>query len=680
MKLAGIDAFLTQKISWSQFNRFPHNSFLWEGLDGTRIFTHFPPSDTYNGNLDMWELCRGNDRYQDHGRLDRSLYVYGHGDGGGGPTRGMLENARRLCDFDGVPKVTLAKAQTFFDAALNDSTDLLVWSGELYLEFHRGTFTTQAFVKRANRTAERLLREAEMVDAADFALGGPEDHHAIVDSPPRAIWDVVERPDAAARNGRAGALDRAWKLLLLNQFHDIIPGSSTGWVYRDARRDFDTIETLANAVASSARTTLLTRISSGAARSPLVAWNDAPTARAEVTALGDGRLAWLELPSFGYGVIDGEAPPGLPTQVAPVSASESPQGVTLDNGMVRYTIDRTGTLSAAWDHRVNRAILANGENGNRLQLHPDRSNGGEAWDIDAFDIDNGCDLPPADSVEVVEQSPLRAAVRVVRSFGTSRLEQTIVLRAGSARLDFVTTVDWHERQRLLKVGFPLALRASHATYEIPFGHVARPTHRNTSWDMAQFEVCAHRWAHLGEPDYGVALLNDCKYGYDCHGSTLRLSLLRGPLYPDPNADAGPHTFTYAILPHPGTLQDGGVVEEGYRLNHPVRFHRTPPNPAGPLPPAASLIAIDRPGVFVSALKVSEDGDAVVLRLYEGHGTRGRAVVRTSLPLGNPRPADLVERSRAADDTFEVLAPQTLALHFTPFQIHTVMFDRRDGAA
>jgi alpha-mannosidase len=652
LRKSGIHYFVTQKISWNQLNKFPHHTFLWEGLDGTRIFSHFPPADTYNADLFPKHLQYSEANFRDHDRASRSLFVYGYGDGGGGPTKGMLEAAIRLRDFEGLPKVTQEKVADFLTKAEEDAIDLPVWVGELYLELHRGTYTTQAKTKRGNRKCEQLLHDAEFFSVLAPAAGVSE-----ID-PPRPIYDIARRGEHSVE----AYLDRAWKLLLLNQFHDIIPGSSIDWVYEDSARDYQAIAELCAAVADPARRDIAGSIGTGAARRPVVVFNPTGFARREVAALPDGTPAWVEAPSCGYAVNDLAAS----AEVSPVRTSTQDGKVTLDNGVLRVDFDANGQLAAVYDQRAGRQVLAPGKPGNVFELHRDIPNNWDAWDIDIFANETGEEVTALESLEIIEDHPLRAVVRLVRRFGNSTLTQRICLSAGSARLDFVTEVDWHENQKLLRVAFPVHVRSLRATYETQFGHLERPTHYNTSWDLARFEVCGHKWADLSEGNYGVALLNDCKYGYAIAGNVLRLSLLRSPIAPDPTADRGQHLFTYALFPHAGDFQAGGVVAEGYALNCPLQLLPAV-SQSGARPERESFFSVDQPGVVIDTIKKAEKEDAVIVRLYEAHNTRCRVTLKIALPVRSIATADLME------NTLEALEFENGAVSFeiAPFEIVTL---------
>lgn len=657
MRKSGVRYFVTQKISWSQLNKFPHHTFLWEGIDGTQIFTHFPPADTYNASMEPGQIKYNERNFREHDRASRSLYVYGYGDGGGGPTIEMLEMARRCKDLSGLPRVDLEKVSTFLEKAEADARDLPVWVGELYLELHRGTYTTQAANKRGNRKSEFLLHDAEFFDV----VAGPLAVNPV--DAPRPVYDVAGQGDTVK-----AYLDRAWKLLLLNQFHDIIPGSSITWVYKDSSRDYANIAKLGNEIIRAGTAEIASKIDTADMKEPMLVVNTLNIPRTEVVSLPDGSPFHVRVPECGYTVVDASTEAPVTSYAAPVVVEERERLVALDNGIVRITLNRQGIIRSIRDHRVNRFVLAPGERGNLFQLFRDHPNAWDAWDVDIFAFEQCTTIDGFEKMEVVEQTPIRAGVRVVRRFGKSCIDQTIRIHAGSARIDFETKIDWQEDHKMLKVAFPVNVRSSRATYEIQYGHTERPTHFNTSWDVARFEVCAQKWVDLSEGDYGVALLNDCKYGHDVHGNTIRLSLLRAPESPDPLADRGTHEFTYSLLPHTGGPRTGGVICEAYALNVPLRV--TPlAVQKGKLPRERSYFQVNRPGVIIEAIKRAEKEDATIVRLYEAHNTRGRFTLKTSLPFKQVFLADLMERT---------LSPLPfkngeVEYHVKPFEIVTLRF-------
>ncbi|WP_432189439.1 alpha-mannosidase [Streptomyces sp. Tue6028] len=616
-KLAGVRWFLTQKLSWNQSNRMPHHTFWWEGIDGTRVFTHFPPVDTYNSQFHGRELAHAERNFAEKGRATRSLVPFGWGDGGGGPTREMLEKARRLRSLEGSPRVEIERPSAFFAAAEEEyGAHAPVWSGELYLELHRATYTTQAKTKQGNRRSEHALREAELWCATA----------------------AVREPSYAYPYD---ALDRLWKTVLLHQFHDILPGSSIAWVHREARETYARVLAEVDGLTAGA----VRALGSGAP----AALNASPYERTEV--VGD---ALVTVPGLGSAAVPDTADPAN----ARVRAERSDDSIVLENEWLRVRIDRDGLLTSVRDLARGREVLCGP--GNLLQLHPDHPNAWDAWDIDRHYRRTHADLTDAESVELVESGPLRAVVRVTRAFGSSRIVQDIRLTAAARRLDVVTEVDWRESEKVLKAAFPLDVHAERSAAEIQFGHVHRPTHANTGWDAARFEICAHRWLRVAEDGYGVAVLNDSTYGHDvtrcAHedglGTTVRLTLLRAPHSPDPETDLGTHRFTYALLPG---AEVGDAVAEGLALNLPLRVAGTPA--------LAPLVSVDDPAVTVESVKLAEDrsGD-VVVRLYESRGGRARCELTAGFPVARTEVTDLLERP-----LHETTGPFTLR----PFQILTL---------
>jgi alpha-mannosidase len=608
MSEAGCDFFLTQKLSWNDTNKPEHHTFMWEGIDGTRIFTHFPPADTYNGSFSPEEVDQSIRNFKDGGSSHRSLYLFGWGDGGGGPQPEMIESAHRL-------GVEIGHAAEFFLAAAAEANGLTTSVGELYFELHRGTYTSQSRTKRLNRLAQQALREAEM-------------------------WSVAA--GGAYPSTELGAL---WQKLLLNQFHDILPGSSIDWVYEEAERDLEDVTKRATDIGEAAMSAIV-RKGEG-----LVAFNSTSHPRSEVVSIG-GQYARIQAPPCGWAFVHPH--PSEPE----VSVTDH----RMENELLRVEWDDRAILTSIWDKEANREVLSG--LGNLLQLHEDNPTRWDAWDLDAEHRDSFVEVTAIEKIE--RRGGLRGLLALGRRFGESWLFQTMSLDAGSRVLRFETFVEWQERHKMLKVAFPVTVAAREATYEIQFGHLRRPTHEDTSQAKAMFEVSAQRWADLGEADYGVALLNDCKHGYDIHGSVMRLSLLRGPTHPDPTADLGGHQFTYALMPHPGDFRKAGVIEAAEDLNAPLL-------PAqGNLAPGSSrsLVEIDTRQVIVEAIKRAEDSDATIVRLYEAWGGRCKTRLRTTLPVSRAFLCDLLERNREEVAVHDGVVD----LELTPFKILTLKLD------
>ncbi|KGJ72485.1 alpha-mannosidase [Cryobacterium roopkundense] len=651
---AGSRWFLTQKISWNETNVFPHHTFLWEGIDGTRIFTHFPPVADYNAELSGAELARAERNFAEKGRANSSLVPFGWGDGGGGPTIDMIAAARRTASLEGSPTVELSTPRRFFEAAEAEYADPPVWSGELYLEFHRGTFTSQARTKQGNRRSEHLLREAE-------------------------LWATT----AAVRTGAEypyAAFETLWHTVLLQQFHDILPGSSIAWVHAEAERNYAEVATaLGTLIEASARALCGSGCGS-------VALNAGPYAVEGVAALGGGvegggaAAGAARADSAGRSWSQPGATPPCTTPACTAqpgaSVTRTDAGIVLANGLVAVTVDADGLFSSVRDLVADREVIPAGTRGNLLQQFRDTPTQWDAWDIDEHHRRTALELTAAESVEVFLEAPARVGVRITRTFGASRVVQEVTLDAGSAAIDVHLAIDWQERQKLLKLAFPLDVHADRAASEIQFGHVFRPTHANTSWDWARFETCAHRWVHVGEPGYGVAVANDSTYGHsiarvtDAAGrtsTTVRLSLLRAPLYPDPTADQGAHSMRVSLRVGAGIPE---AVAEGYRLNLPLRRVAGVESAA-----VAPLLSVDNPAVVVEAVKLAEDrsGD-VIVRLYEAHGSRARATVIRWFEAADAYETDLLERS--IDSAAVVSADgSAVSLELRPFQLVTLRFPR-----
>ncbi|MFF4968350.1 alpha-mannosidase [Streptomyces sp. NPDC001037] len=621
IRAAGSKWLLTQKISWSRTNSFPHHTFHWEGIDGTRIFTHFPPVDTYNCSMRGGEIAHAARNFKEKGRARHSLAPTGWGDGGGGTTREMVAKAARLRDLEGSATVAWETPRAFFEKAEAEYPEPPVWVGELYLELHRATLTSQARTKQGNRRSEHLLREAE-------------------------LWAAT----AAVRTGFPypyGELDRIWKTVLLHQFHDILPGSSIAWVHREARATYERVAAELTGIIEAAQGAL-----AGEGATPLV-FNAAPHARAGVPAGG----AAAARTTGG-------------TTLSPRPGG----GHVLDNGRLRVVIDARGLVVSVHDAATDRETVAPGRAANLLQLHPDFPNMWDAWDVDEFYRNTVTDLTEADSVTAAGDG---ASVRVVRSFGASRVTQVLSLPPGERRLVIDTEVDWHETEKFLKLAFPLDLHAERYASETQFGHVHRPTHTNTSWEAAKFEACNHRFVHLEEPGWGVALVNDSTYGHDVTRTvrtdgdrgtttTVRASLLRAPRFPDPETDQGVHRFRHALVPGAAVAD---AVREGWRINLPER-RVTGAREVAP------LVTVDDDAVVVTAVKLADDGSGdVVVRFHEAHGGRARATLTAGFEVGGVTATDLLERPAAGSPAPE-RDGNRITVRLRPFELMTLRLTRR----
>ncbi len=585
LRQAGVDSFFTIKVNWSETNRFPYDLFWWEGLDGSRVLAHTfdNPVNGYNGSTEpkaiigTWKNFRGKVIH------DESLLAVGHGDGGGGVMPEMLERQKQLADFPAVPSMRPARVEEFF-GRIHDNlpADLPTWIGEIYLELHRATLTTQSGTKKKHREAERALITAETISSLAMLLG------------------------AAKPEG----LEAAWRPVLKNEFHDILPGSGVREVYIDAESELAAARDIGLARQQDALKALVATLPKGEAKDVAVIVNPTLSSRPVRFEGSNGPVATASsVPALGIAVIGTSgltAAPGLS-----VSADR------LENNHIRVTIGKDGTITSLYDKQAGREALAG--RGNQIVAYPmDKPRNWDAWDVEDDYTANGQELTEVESVEIVENGPHRAAIKIVKRFRDSVVTQTYSLWANAARLDIKTHLDWHDRRVLLRTLTPVAVRSDYATFECAFGIVRRSTHENTSWDAAKFEVPGHRFADLAEPGFGVALLNDGKYGHSVRGNVLGLSLLRSPIYPDPVADEGEQSFTYALMPHGGDWFAAGVLREAEDLNQPLLATTAHGLDVGEVTP----VKLTGHGVALAGLKPAEDTDTIVLRVYEPVGGRG----------------------------------------------------------
>lgn len=637
----GMRRFVTQKLSWNTQNRFPHHTFCWEGLDGTQVLTHFPPVDTYNAQITPAEVAHASSNFAEHAWSDWSLMPFGHGDGGGGPTREMLARAERLADLDGAPRVEIGTPAEFFDRVEHEillGATPPVWRGELYFETHRGTLTSQWPTKAGNRHCERLLREVE-------------------------LW-------AAALGERAG-VDHLWREVLTQQFHDIIPGSSIAWVHDDAEAVHARVgDDLEQRLAE-----LLTRLAPSA---PTLV-NSATHARDEVlilprheTVLAGAAADAQDLTGLGMMAFRASVP-GLslgPTEPLPIADRVVVSDRTMANHHLALRWDDAGNLTSIIDIAHARELLPEGQVGAVLELGPDHPVAYDAWDVESWTIEQARPVTTPARIEVLAAGPLVGMVRLERSIGPSTFAVTYTLRAGSPRLDIDIEVDWQHREHLLSMAFPLDVRAGTAACDIQFGVVHRPTHASTSWDAAKFEVCAHRFVDVSEPGFGVAVLNDGPgYGHGLFGGGIRVSLLRAAGYPDPDADRGRFSTRLAILPHGPGLDE--VTAEAERFTRPVRLVTGSADPTSSSTPC--VITDERgdtaAGVEIDAVKLADDGRGdLIVRLHEHTGDRRHVTI--ALPdrmIGSASRCDLLEEPIAALE----VGDGVVELQLRPFELVTL---------
>ncbi|KAM8782084.1 alpha-mannosidase 2C1 isoform 3-T4 [Rhynchonycteris naso] len=649
MRGCGIRHFLTQKLSWNLVNTFPHHTFFWEGLDGSRVLAHFPPGDSYGMEGTVEEVLKTVAKNRDKGRTNHSAFLFGFGDGGGGPTQTMVDRLKRLYNTDGLPRVQLSSPGRLFSALDDDSGQLCTWVGELFLELHNGTYTTHAQIKKGNRECERILHDVELLSSMALARSA------------QFLYPAAQ-------------LQNLWRLLLLNQFHDVVTGSCIQLVAEEAMCHYEDIHSHGNTLLSSAATALC---AGEPGPEGLLLINTLPWNRTEVLALprpgGAHNLALVRVPSMGY------APAPAPTSQQPLLpqqpvfvVQETDGSVTLDNGIIRVRLDPTGRLTSLVLVASGREAIAEGAMGNQFVLFDDVPLYWDAWDVMDYHLETRKPvLGQAGTLAVGTEGGLRGSAWFLLQISpNSRLSQEVVLDIGCPYVRFHTEVHWHEAHKFLKVEFPARVRSPQATYEIQFGHLQRPTHYNTSWDWARFEVWAHRWMDLSEHGFGLALLNDCKYGASVRGSVLSLSLLRAPKAPDTTADIGRHEFTYALMPHKGSFQDAGVIQAAYSLNFPLLVLPT----LGPVPAASwSAFYVSSPAVVLETVKQAEtnpQGHTLVLRLYEAHGSHVDCWLYTWLPVQEAFLCNLLEQRDPAGHL--PLRDARLKLTFSPFQVQSLL--------
>ncbi len=665
----GIEVFITSKLSWNQFNPFPHDTFWWEGIDGTEVLAHFittPPNSpdlpyfTYNGILEAEKVAGTWANYRQKGHNTALVFPFGYGDGGGGPTMEMLEKGQRLPRFPFLPRVRFEGVEKFAHTLVDISknTDFPRYRGELYLEYHRGTYTTQGWIKMLNRQSEILYHEAEI--AASLALR-----------------EGMEYP--------AKELEEGWKEVLFHQFHDILTGSSIAGVYEDARAAYRHILENGQKMRERAMRFIAGRMR--AEKGSICLFNFLAHTREEPLGLPGGILSDFEC-SLVQGEKTCDTQQSEDGKLLVSGVSVPPCGCTvlrrgkkrkqktsrlrveeqlLENEYFRVILDNDGLICSLFDKRLERECIAPGETANLFQAFEDLPIAHDAWDIDRYYQDKRWDITDLSRIAVTEAGPVRGTLVLERRFGRSTIIQRVRIWRDFDRLDFVTEIDWQERNTLLKVAFPFSLRPQFASCEIPWGYLLRPTSPSSEQDEARFEVCAHRFVDISEADWGIALLNDGKYGVDFCGGTVRLTCLKSPLYPDSTADRGTHRFSYALYPHRGNLPASKVIERAAEFNQPVHAFNMDDTKVGYENPR-SFITIEGEGVFLEALKKAENGEGIVFRLVERQGRRRHVKVRLLDP-----PLKLWETNLMEDYEREwPVKNDGWEAEFTPFQARTFL--------
>ena len=673
MKQCGINYFMSTKISWNEYDKLPYDTFLWRGIDGSEVLTHFISTmdtvkeekdwiTTYNGDLNPSQVIGCWQRYQQKDLNRDVLFAFGHGDGGGGPTHGMLERGRRMhMGIEGCPKVEFQFARDYFDRLQKDIAGrkrLPRWVGELYFEHHRGTLTAQASAKRWNRRSEFLYHDLETLESLVNL-----DH-------------LSSYPSAALLEG--------WKVILLNQFHDILPGSSIREVYEDSQKQYEDLHRTGGRMLEKALQQASRRV--GLARDSLLLFNTLGFSRREVAEMQrpqhtgfllrdpqsgavlpwqktfDGKIIFTspEVPAKGYCAISVEA--GEQRQTTPLTATLR----EMHTPFFDLTFDEAMQIASLIDRRTGRSVAPQGEPLNRLIVYEDRPFEHRAWNVQAYYTEKFWVLSDVSHAEVLECGPVRAVVLVERKFLHSVIRQYITAYAELDRIDIRNEIDWDDSYLLLKADFPVDVNAVKATFDIQFGNIERVTHENTLWDFAQFESCAHKWADLSDNSFGLAVLNDCKYGYSAKDGHIALTLLRSANDPQPKQDCTHHTFTYSLYPHAGPAAISRVVQEGYSLNCPL-YTMFSNAQKGAWPERFSLACVDADNIILETVKRAEDSDALILRLYETWNRATDCSIRFGRLMEMAAQCDMMEENEALLQ----VEGNRLRLHFRPFEIKTL---------
>lgn len=616
MKKSGIKYFMTTKLAWNQINKVPYDTMMWRGIDGSEIFTHLITTlgvgqseadffTTYNGMLHPDAILGGWHRYQNKDINNDILIAFGYGDGGGGPTREMLETSKRMeKGIRGIPKVRQEFAGNYFEELeerVEGNKSLPVWEGELYFEYHRGTYTSMGRNKRSNRRCEQLLMDAELLEV---------------------LTGTSEKEE----------MDKIWRTVLLNQFHDILPGSSIAEVYEVTKKEYAEIESrLAEMIAEK-----LNLLMDGG-QDKISVFNTLGFDRNDVVSLGDCHAAALTdesgkiypVQETAQGAVayitDIPAKGGKTLQLLDTVKEEASRIQITENGIetpfYRISIDENGLFTSIYDKECDREVLKAGEKGNLLRMYEDKPMHYDCWDIDMYYSEKYWDAEKADKIQWTEEGPVRATLEIQRTISNSVIKQEIHFYADSRRIDFSTWVDWKEHQHLLKVHFPVNIHSDEATFEVQFGNLKRKIHGNTSWDEARFESCGQKWMDISEGHYGVSLLNDCKYGYSAKDSNIALTLIKSGIDPNKTADQEEHVFTYALYPHKEMWSAAGTVQEAYKLNQPAYATKGELKNTG-----KSFISTDKDNIIIETVKPAENGDGMIVRLYDCENSLTKATL------------------------------------------------------
>ncbi|WP_105619729.1 alpha-mannosidase [Vallitalea okinawensis] len=630
MKKSGIDYFMTIKLSWNSTNQFPHHTFVWEGIDGSKVLAHMPPEGTYNSSAKPDAIDKAEKSFKDKGVSDYCLMLYGIGDGGGGPGAEHLERLKRIKNLAGIAPVKQEFSIDFFERIEKNQGSYQTWCGELYLEKHRGTLTTHGRNKWYNRKMEYALRELEYV--ASLA----------------SQYEGFSYPQEK--------LEKLWKEVLLYQFHDILPGSSIKRVYDESVDRYELMLKETEAMIKEVYEALVHHVDASNYQSPYFISNSLSWERKEWIDV-EGKWFNVIIPPMGYTVIEQNI------NQTGVSDDLHVDECFMANDKLKIAFNENGTIQSIFDKVNNKEVLAPMATANELTVYVDEGN---AWDI-PFDYYN----KTSERFELVERKAYidgpKVIVRQTYTYDESKLIQDVVLTKGSYRIDFHTQVNWYEESKMLRTSFPVDIYAKEATCDIQFGTIKRPTHNNTTWDMAKYEVAAHKFVDLSQRDYGVALMNDSKYGYRVHENTMDLNLLRSTQYPGESADQGKHEFTYSLYPHLGDHVKGEVSKVAYELNIPLRKMKVESSQSI-LQKTKSFIQIDAENIVIEAVKKAEYDDSMIVRLYENNGQSTNANIQFDWLV---KRIELVNFMEEYDKNLTIDDNNKVALQFKPFEIHTL---------
>lgn len=678
LKKAGIKYFVTSKISWNDTNHMPNDTFLWEGIDGTEILSYFHTAPdpgqakehyiaTYNAVLCPDVVLGTWQRYRNKDINNEVMLSYGWGDGGGGPTKDQIEYAKRLKNGLGaVPAVKLGGMRDFMRSVeknVKNKKRLPKWVGELYLEFHRGTYTSMARNKKYNRRCEMSLRSLEYLCIARDKL--------------------LERSDYPAEE-----LNKAWEVVLLNQFHDIIPGSSIKGVYDDSKEQYEAVLSDIRGLTDKTIRAIADNIQLDG--EGITVFNDSGKVRSDVLIaktpdyaesvtddegksypiqkLSDGNAAFYaeNIPAFGYKTFS------FSEKSAPSGAVVSSSAREIETPYFRVRFDENMEIESLFDKNNDRELVPDGARINRLSAYEDKPEYFEAWELSEYYKEKAYPVDNVLSVKIKESGAVCTVVEIVREYMSSRIKQEIWFYNDVDRIDFKTEIDWKEKQTHLRASFPADIHSNKASFEIQYGNLERPTHNNTSWDQAKFEVCAHKWIDLSEYGYGLSLLNDCKYGFSVKNGAIELAMLKSAIYPNPEADKEKHEFTYSLYPHKGAFREAKTVEYAYNLNAPMLYSIGGVKD-GKLPPKLEVLSVNADNVQVEAIKKAERGDDIIIRLYEYKNKRAEAELDFYKPIKKAVECDLLENELSEPDGATAIRADKNKLRFKikPYEIKTI---------